>query len=152
MAATIDLNDVPFVSEHDLMRVMQKLIATENGLIFLKGLNDNTLRALEDAIWSIFGGDQEKRLAVLVRFQGLVGLFASRRIKDLFTLHGLAILAPAFAVAARQRLNTRWGFNPQSFLMSVARRLNTPADIADAPEVTHRHQPHHLQPVAQLAA
>lgn len=125
MSALIDLNDVPHVAPKDLMRIMQTLIATENGLIFLKGLNDDTRAALEDAIWTTFADQPEQRLAVMVRFECLIEVFASRRLKDQFTLHGLSLLAPAFGVASRQRLNTTWGFNPQKFLLALLEKLNT---------------------------
>lgn len=124
MSALIDLNDVPQVAPNDLMRIMQRLIATENGLIFLKGLNDDTRTALEDAVWTTFAEEPENRLAIMVRFECLIELFASRRLKDQFTLHGLSLLAPTFAVAAKQRLNTNWGFNPQKFLMGILEKLN----------------------------
>lgn len=125
MTALIDLNDVPHVAPQDLMRIMQTLIATENGLIFLKGINEETRTALEDAIWTTFADEPEHRLAIMVRFECLIELFASRRLRDQFTAHGLALLGPVFAVAADQRLNTNWGFNPQKFLMTLLEKLNS---------------------------
>ena len=135
MSAIIDLNDVPQVSPNDLMRVMQTLIATENGLIFLTGLNAETRVALEDAIWASFADQPETRLAVLVRFESLIKLFSSRRLKNQFTSHGLGLLAPAFATAAHQRLNTNWGFNPQQFLMSLLSKLNAVPTATDVPRI-----------------
>lgn len=125
MTVLINLHDVPNVAPQDLMRIMQTLIATENGLIFLKGLTEDTRTALEDAIWTTFADEPEQRLALMVRFECLVELFASRRLRDQFTVHGLALIGPIFAVAANQRLNTRWGFNPQRFLMSLLEHLGT---------------------------
>ena len=127
MTAVIDLNDVPTVAPQDLMRIMQTLIANENGLIFLKGINEDSRTALEDAIWTTFADEPQQRLAVMVRFECLVDVFASRRLKDQFTTHGLALLAPVFAIAASQRLNTEWGFNPQKFLMALLEKLATKA-------------------------
>ncbi len=124
MSALIDLNDVPPVAPQDLMHIMQRLIATENGLILLKGLNEDTHNALEDAIWTTFSDEPEARLALIVRFECLIELFSSRRLRDQLTRHGLALIAPAFAVAAHQRLNTSWGFNPQKFLMGLLEKLN----------------------------
>lgn len=123
MTALIDLNDVPQVTPQDLMRIMQRLIATENGLILLKGLNDNTRQSLEDAIWTLFDDQPESRLALMVRFECLIELFSNRRLRDKFTQHGLTLLGPAFAVAANQRLNKTWGFNPQKFLMGLLEKL-----------------------------
>ena len=152
MTALIDLNDVPQVAPKDLMRIMQKLIAAENGLIFLKGLTQETRPALEDAIWTTFAQDPERRLALLVRFECLIALFSSRRLKDQFTLHGLALLAPAFAVAARQRLNTTWGFNPQKFLTGLRENIAAPSKAAVAPRGQHQTPLTTGNVAAQLAA
>ena len=135
MSAYIDLNDVPHVAPQDLMRIMQTLIATENGLLLLKGLNKDTHAALEDAIWTAFADEPQRRLAILVRFECLVELFSSRRFKDQFTLHGLSLLVPAFAVAATQRLNTNWGFNPQKFLMGLLDQLKIKAIDTQTPRI-----------------
>lgn len=124
MTVMIDLNDVPLVQADDLMRIMQRLIATEDGLILLKGLNTETHGALENAIWTTFTDQPERRLAVMVRFEALIHLFQHRRFRDLFTLHGLNILNSVFAVASAQRLNTTWGFNHQAFLGTLVEKLN----------------------------
>lgn len=152
MSALIDLNDVPTVSASDLMRVMQKLIANENGLIFLNGLTDEARTALEDAIWTTFADEPNTRLAVLTRFESLVELFSSRRFRDQFCTHGLALLTPAFAVAASQRLNTNWGFNPQKFLMALLGKLKAAPQQPTTPRpIAPRRTP--IQPVSpQLAA
>lgn len=124
MSLLIDLHDVPEVAASDLMRVMQKLIASEHGLILLKGLNEESRSALEDAIWATFSDQPQTRLALLLRFESVIEIFSHRRLKDLFTSHGLALLTPAFEVASQQRLNKTWGFNPQKFLMAVLEQLN----------------------------
>ncbi len=124
MSALINLQDVPTVTAADLMRIMQRLIASENGLIFLNGITEASRSALEDAIWATFENDPGRRLAVMLRFECLVDLFSSRRMRDQFTQHGLALLAPAFAIAAEQRLNTEWGFNPQKFLLDLIEKLS----------------------------
>lgn len=134
MTVLIDLNDVPLVQSDDLMRVMQRLIAQEDGLILLKGLNAQTHQALEEAIWKTFENQPEVRLAVLVRFEALIHLFKQRRFRDLFTLHGLGILTSVFAVASAQRLNTTWGFNQQAFLNTLRARQQQEQTAA-------RHQP-----------
>jgi len=152
MTALIDLNDVPTVAPQDLMRIMETLIATENGLIFLKGLNEDTRVSLEDSIWSTFANEPQHRLALMVRFECLVDVFASRRLKDQFTAHGLALLGPVFAIAANQRLNTSWGFNPQKFLMALVEKLNAQSQDDKAPKSTLVFQRAMQHERAQLAA
>ena len=152
MSTVVDLHDVPEVRPADLARTMQALIASENGLIFLNGLTDTSRTALENAIWSTFADEPQRRVAIMVRFECLIELFSSRRLRDQFTHHGLTLLMPAFAIAAQQRLNTHWGFNPQKFLTTLIAKLN-PAPVIElaAHLPTQRTAvPQHVAP--QLAA
>lgn len=139
MTALIDLNDVPHVDANDLMQIMQTMIAKEHGLIFVYGLTQDAHAALEDTIWERFSDDAGRRLALLVRFECLVGLFASRRLKDQFTQHGLNILAPLFSIVAEQRLNRNQGFNPQKVLMALLEALSV-TQPEQTPERIHPSQ------------
>jgi len=116
MATTLDTTDIPAVAVHELMVPLQLLISRGRGLALLDGLDELTLREVEDHVWDTLDGDRELKLAVVLRFRALVEVFTARRLKALFLETGFATLAPAIAAAAGLRFNARRGFNPQRFL------------------------------------
>jgi hypothetical protein len=128
MTAAINLSDVPEVASSDLALVMQKLVRSGNGLILLKGVTDEVRATLEDAVWETFQGAAENRLAVLMRLENLIAVFASRRLRDVFLAHGLLILPHILHIAAYQRLNIHWGFNPQKFLSQLTATVEDEGD------------------------
>ncbi len=119
MSHTLQRNDVPTVAASDLFRPMQQLILSGRGLALYHGMNASDLQALDSAIWQLFDDAPHKRLAVALRFRALLAVFQSRRLKDLVLQNGFKIIAAAITEAARQRLNTRYGFNAQKFLCAL---------------------------------
>lgn len=121
MAATIDLTDIPAVAARDLMLPMQILISRGRGLALLDGVDEPTLRELEDHVWRTLDADSATKLAVVLRFRNLLHVFTGRRLQGLFLETGFAIIAPAIATAANMRLNTKWGFSVHKFHAALRR-------------------------------
>ena len=113
MPAIIDTSDVPYVAPEALALPMRHLVESGRGLALLNGLCKDGLRDLDAAVWDELA--PEHRVAVLLRLRSLIRVFESRRLSNLFLHHGHALIAPAVYVAARSRLNTKWGFNPFKF-------------------------------------
>lgn len=118
---TIVLNpaDVPEVSAAELYEPMRRLIARGEGLALLKGMSEADLRRLEDELWAELDMAAETRLAVALRFRALVALFGARRLKELLLHRGFKLVGAAVAEAAAQRLNMRFGFNIQKFVVAL---------------------------------
>lgn len=115
MPISTNLSDVPPVNPADLGLPMQYLIATGRGLAMLRGISKAELAEVDEALWSELAADPEQRLAVLMRFRCLIGVFAAPRLAHLLLHNGFAVIAPAVHVAARMRLNARRGFSPARF-------------------------------------
>jgi|GEM_PF-744185 len=121
MANMFDLTDVPVVAPEDLAIPMRLLIRGERAaLAVLYGTGQADVRLIEAAFWQEFNGDTAAGVAVLLRFRGLIGLFATRRLRDQLLDKGHALIGPAVVAAAGMRLNTNWGFNPNKFLRALA--------------------------------
>lgn len=116
----IDLSDVPAVNLHDLYAPMRRLIADGRGLALLNGMSETDIRALESHIWRDFADEPEARLAIAMRFRALLDVFATRRLRQEFLNQGFKLIARAVAEASSQRLNTRFGFKAQAFVMALA--------------------------------
>jgi hypothetical protein len=123
MSAVLDRSDVPQVMAEDLALPMQHMIAAGRGLVLLRGISDTELRQVEHAVWDEIEGGSSVKVATLLRFRCLVGVFASSRLQQLFLRRGLALLEPALEVAAEMRLNVQWGFNPVKFTRALEARL-----------------------------
>jgi hypothetical protein len=123
MNATLDRCDVPQVPAELLALPMQAMIAAGRGLVLLRGISDAELRTVEHAVWDQIEGTSADKVATLLRFRGLVGVFGASRLQQLFLRRGLALLEPAMEVAAEMRLNVQWGFNPVKFLRALEDRL-----------------------------
>lgn len=128
-SASIDLSDVPAVSLHDLYAPMRRLIAEGRGLALLNGLSETDIRSVESQIWADFADQPETRLAIAMRFRALLDVFATRRLRQEFLNQGFKLIARAVAEASTQRLNTRFGFTAQKFVMAFAPAA--PVAIAD---------------------
>lgn len=113
MPAIVDSSDVPYVAPEALALPMHYLVESGRGLALLKGLSKEDLRDVDAAVWDELA--PEHRVAVLVRLRCLIRVFEAQRLANLFLNHGHALIAPAVYVAARARLNTKWGFNPFKF-------------------------------------
>ena len=121
MTTILNLADVPIVAASELYDPMRRLIAQGHGLALMRGLTEDRIRALEDEIWLDFEGSAETRLAVALRFRALLAVFANRRLKDVLLTNGFKAIAAAVMEASKQRLNTRFGFKAQAFVMAVDR-------------------------------
>ena len=123
MAAHLDRNDVPQVSPDALALPMQEMIDAGRGLVMLRGISDRELREVEAAVWDRIDGSSCDKVAALLRFRCLIGVFAAARLQELFLRRGLALVAPALEVAARMRLNVQFGFNAVKFTRELEARL-----------------------------
>jgi hypothetical protein len=119
MSTTLDMTDVPAVPAPALARAMRILIDDGKGLVLLRGLPAADMRALEAAVWDELEGALAERRAVLVRFQALVDVFASRRLQSLMLRRGFPLIAPALHLAAQMRLNIGRGFSPTTFTYAL---------------------------------
>ncbi len=113
MPAIVDTSDVPYVAPEALTLPMRYLVESGRGLALLNGLSKGDLRDVDTAVWDDLA--PEHRVAVLLRLRSLIRVFEGRPLASLFLRHGHALIAPAVYVAARSRLNTKWGFNPFKF-------------------------------------
>lgn len=118
-AIQIDPTDVPAVGLHDLYVPFKQLIAEGRGLALLNGLSESEIRAVETHIWTHFAQAPEVRLAVALRFRALLQVFAAQRLRQAFLEQGFKLIALAAAEGARQRLNTRFGFKTQAFVLAL---------------------------------
>ncbi len=121
MTTMLNLADVPNVAAADLYDPMRRLIAQGHGLALMKGLTEQRIRALEDEIWLDFEGSPETRLAVALRFRALLAVFVNQRLKDVLLSNGFKAIAAAVREASTQRLNIRYGFKAQAFVMALDR-------------------------------
>jgi hypothetical protein len=112
-------SDVPAVGLHDLYVPFKHLIGEGRGLALFNGLSEKEIRAVESHVWAHFSGDPEKRLAVALRFRALLQVFAARRLRQAFLQQGFKLIALAAAEGATQRLNTRFGFKAQAFVIAL---------------------------------
>lgn len=139
----IDQTDVPAVGLHDLYFPLKYLIADGRGLALLNGLSESDIRAVEGHIWTHFADAPEKRLAVALRFRALLEVFSAKRLKQAFLEQGFKLIALAAAEGARQRLNTRFGFKAQAFVMAL-----DPATRVRAASVVNRPAGDNVIPLA----
>jgi hypothetical protein len=123
MNTGLDRCDVPQVSPQSMALPMQAMIAAGRGLVLLRGISDRELRDVEHAVWDKLDGTSAEKVATLLRFRALVGVFAGARLQQLFLRRGLPLMGPALEVAAEMRLNVHWGFNPVKFLRALEARL-----------------------------
>jgi hypothetical protein len=130
MSAILDRCDVPQVSAELLALPMQAMIAAGRGLVLLRGISDPELRTVEHAVWDKLDGTSADKVATLLRFRCLVGVFATSRLQQLFLRRGLALMGPAMEVAAEMRLNVQWGFNPVKFQRALEAKLTEIDDRA----------------------
>ncbi len=119
MAMTFDLSDIPAVDAADLAAAMRSLIENGRGLVLLNGATDADLDTARAVMQSRHHAEPQSALASFVRFRHLVEVFGARRLKDMLLDGGHALLAPAIAIAASQRLNGHRGFSPQRFLVAL---------------------------------
>lgn len=123
MTPAFDMTDVPKASPETLALAMRLLIEEGRVLVLMRGPTNDDRRHLEKRFWENFEGATQDGVVSLVRLWSLVDVFKARRLQSLLLDRGYALLADAARVAAEQRLNIDWGFNPQRVLAElVARR------------------------------
>jgi len=119
----VNLTDVARVDPKHLALAMQYMVETGRGLTMLRGITEAELRQVDQALWDELSSHPAERVAVLVRFRCLIGVFAARRLANLLMQTGYRLLAPAVCVAARMRLNADLGFNPGKFERALIKQL-----------------------------
>lgn len=124
MQPAVDTTDVEPVRLHDLYLPVKFLISRERGLALLEGLNEADIRIVESEIWRHFSDRPHMRVAVALRFRALLAVFSGRRLKALFLEQGFRLIAKAVHEAASQRLNTRFGFKEQAFILALSSTAN----------------------------
>lgn len=92
-------------------------------------------------MWDKLDGTSAEKVATLLRFRSLVGVFAGSRLQELLLRRGLPLMGPALEVAAEMRLNVQWGFNPVKFLRALEAKLG---------EIDQRTAPRRLERPAEL--
>ncbi|MGQ0456453.1 MAG: hypothetical protein ACT4OU_05270 [Hyphomicrobium sp.] len=117
---SFDAADVPHVAPDALNVAFCHLISQGRGLALLHGLAENQIREVEDALWRAFPHDAETRLAAALRFRALIEAFGARRLKDLLLHNGFKTIQTAVSVASTERLNARFGFRRQAFVMALS--------------------------------
>lgn len=120
MTVIIDRTDVPAVSAEDMLAALRLLISEGKGLALFNGLGDGEFRTIEDALWRSFGGSDTARVAVALRLRALVAVFGAKRLRDVLLQQGLRAMRAAFMAAADERLNARFGFSAQRFVMILS--------------------------------
>ena len=119
----MDFTDVVRVDPVNLQLAIKYMVETGRGLAMLRGVTEAQLRELDEALWDELGSNPAERVAVLVRFRCLIGVFAARRLANLLLDTGYPLLAPACRVAARMRLNADLGFNSSKFERALIEEL-----------------------------
>jgi hypothetical protein len=119
MATTWDLTDVPPVDVADLAAAMRALIEAGRGLVLFNGATEGDLETVRGTLQRRHPAEPHKAVAAFVRFRNLVDVFAARRFREMLLGTGYALMTPAVAIAATQRINAHRGFNPQRFLLAL---------------------------------
>ena len=133
MTATVDLTDVPEIEHRDLALALRLMLAGGRVLAASNDFTERDIRRVEQAFWSKKTGCQRSKVAVLLRLRGLLSVFSNRRLKELLSTYGSDVVPYALQIAAKMRLNTKWGFNPQKFARALHVALTNsgqPAAIA----------------------
>ena len=123
MASTVDPTDVPEIAPRDLALAVRMMLAGGRVLAAAGGFSEGDIRRVEQAFWTRNEGCHASKLAVLLRFRSLIGVFSTRRMNALLARYGSALVPHALDVAATMRLNTKWGFNPQKFARALEAAL-----------------------------
>ena len=123
LASTIDPTDVPTIPPRDLALALRMMLAGGRVLAAASRFSEGDIRRVEQAFWSHNGGCHATKLAVLLRFRSLIGVFSTRRLNSLVERYGSSLVPHALSVAATMRLNTKWGFNPQKFARALEAAL-----------------------------
>lgn len=115
----LDTADVPTVTAHEMSAAIDHLVDAGQGLAFLKGLDEESLADLENALWRLWPDAPERRLAVMLRFRAALAVFGARRLRNLLLTRGYRVVRASAEIAASARLNVRFGFRVQSFFAAL---------------------------------
>ncbi|MGD9671021.1 MAG: hypothetical protein AB7U75_18585 [Hyphomicrobiaceae bacterium] len=122
MSPVIDLTDLPKAAPETLALAMRLLIEDGRALVLLRGASPEDRALLEERFWQRFDGTTAEGVVALLRLWSLVDVFKASRLRALLLDRGYALLADAARVAAEQRINVNWGFNPQRVLAALRSR------------------------------
>lgn len=128
-----DTSDVPFVGARELALALKMLSGRD--LLIPTALSDIDLRNVEQAFWQLSRRSRQRKTAVLLRFRSLVEASQSRRVSELIAEHGQAGVLLAIEVAAKMRLNAKWGFNPHKMARAMREALADGSFFADQSRV-----------------
>jgi hypothetical protein len=116
----VDTSDVPRVGARELALAL-KILSSGKGLLLPSlTLSDEDLRRVEQDFWQISPRERVRKVAVLLRFRGLLAACQSRHVSDLIASHGQTALVAALEAAAHMRFNARWGFNPHKMARAMS--------------------------------
>lgn len=132
MSPTIDLTDLPKATPESLALAMRLLIEDGRALILMRGASPEDRLRLEERFWERFDGTTAEGVVALLRLWCLVEVFKANRLQVLLLDRGYALLADAARAAAEQRVNVRWGFNPQRMVTALSRRRPALRIVTDA--------------------
>lgn len=122
-AAAVDTSDVPTVGARELALALKILSAGEGLLLPQVTLSDDDLRRVEQYFWDISPRARVRKVAVLLRFRGLLAACNSRHVSTVLARHGQQAVVMALEVAANMRLNAKWGFNPHKMARAIDEAL-----------------------------
>lgn len=122
MSPALDLTDLPRVAPETLALAIGILIEDGRALILMRNASPADRARLEERFWQRFDGPTRDGVAALLRLWSLVDVFKTRRLQALLLDRGYALLADAVRVAAVERINVTWGFNPQRILCALKSR------------------------------
>lgn len=123
----LDCSDVPLVGARELALTLKML--SGRTLLIPETLTDLDLRQVEHAFWQISRRSRQRKVAVLLRFRSLVAACQYRRVSALLSSHGQHGIVLALEVAAKMRLNAKWGFNPHKLARAINEALD--GDVSD---------------------
>jgi hypothetical protein len=132
MTANVDLTDVPTIEERDLALALRMMLAEGRYLAGAQDFSEEDIRRVEQAFWSRRAGTHSDKVAVLLRLRSLIAVFCTRRLKELLSQYGANAVPYALQIAAKMRLNTKWGFNPQKFAWALHEALAAQTALASA--------------------
>lgn len=127
-ANILDATDVPRVDAADLATALAILSPGGRRVRMPRGLNQQDLSRIEGRLWSE-PLNPATRTATMVRLLCLADVLQLDRFERLINCHGTAVIAPLLRAAARIRLNSRRGYNPNTLLWAVEDELQL-AEVA----------------------
>jgi hypothetical protein len=128
----LDQTDVMTVTAGDLDHALRVLVDEGHALALFNGADENVRAELEAAFWRSFKGPARHGHATMLRFMALLDVLASRRLNTMFLDRGFAMIDHLAVACAKERLNLKWGFNPQRVVMAVLVSERAAADALAA--------------------